>query len=129
MCQHISATVEDIPQSTCQNGDLTLTSQNTAITSSSLRTACGGRLSYNLVASPGQTMNISFWNFKPSSASLGTLTDKLSGNAVELIGESRHQILTSSVGSQMTLTLGRWQDDKFMFEVSGKFVSRSLRAE
>ena len=67
-------------------------------------------------------MNISLWNFKPSSASLGTLTDKLSGNTVAFSGSSRHQQLITSVGHTVMLTLehGRTENDAFILEVTGK---------
>ena len=64
-------------------------------------------------------MNISLWNFKPSSASLGTLTDKLSGNTVNLVGAARHQFVTSSVGKEMAIRLERARESNFLVDIEG----------
>ena len=111
--------VDPISQDICQSREIRLTSQQTILTSQAL-SSCGATSDVTLVASAGQTMNISLWNFKPSSASMGTLSDKLSGNTVEIVGTARYQALTSSVGREMTMRLQRLHDSNFMVEIQGK---------
>ena len=81
--------------------------------------SCGANADLDLIAGAGQTMNISLWNFKPSTTTLGTLTDKLSGNMVELVGVDRFLHVTSSVGSEITLKLVSRHAVNFMIEITG----------
>ena len=117
--------VYKIPEAQCQSRTIKLTSQQTLLTSAALQ-SCGSASDVTLVASAGQTMNISLWSFKPSSASLGTLTDKLSGNSVEFSGASRLEYATSSVGQEMTLTLGYSRDTNFILDITGECPKTSL---
>ena len=85
-------------------------------------TSCGSNKRLNLVVGAGQTMNISVWNFKPSTSSVGTLRDRLSGNNVDIVGTQRYQHVAKSVGNtvQLQLTPDKTNDLNLLVDIRGE---------
>ena len=123
----ICLSVLQVEESQCSKREIKLLQQEVVISSLLLAKACASINRIKILVSPGQTMNISAWNFADGrTQSYGKLHDLIANNVAEIAPVARHDHVFSSVGNQVELELYERLDvieQPLLMSIQGKNIS------
>ena len=93
-----------IEEQLCYGSDFTLSNPVTAVSSRDIAKACRNGAKLRVSVLPGQTMNISVFDFNSRQMSyLGSIVDVVSTNEEEITGGMRFQEVMKTVGNKIDI--------------------------